>query len=53
MGLFDFIKKKKNADNDINENIQENITENITADKGSIYPRIATVCIGSLPMDEK
>lgn len=29
MGLFDFIKKKKNADNDINENIQENITENI------------------------
>ncbi len=29
MGLFDFIKKKKNADNDINENIQENITKNI------------------------
>lgn len=32
MGLFDFIKKKKNADNDINENIQENInnTDNDT-----------------------
>lgn len=29
MGLFDFIKKKKNTDNDISENIQENITEDI------------------------
>lgn len=29
MGLFDFIKKKKNTDNDVNESIKENISKDI------------------------